>query len=75
MPEIMIRCPTFGTAVPTGLTTEAIKFGLSATPGGKWRAQIFVDGRLFDLGGYGFETDALSLTITTPLTISVSSPA
>ena len=26
MPEIMIRCPTFGTAVPTGLTTEAIKF-------------------------------------------------
>jgi hypothetical protein len=25
---------------------------------GKWRAQIFVDGRLFYLGGYRFETDA-----------------
>jgi hypothetical protein len=24
MPEIMIRCPMFGTAVPTGLRTEAI---------------------------------------------------
>jgi hypothetical protein len=32
--------------------------GLSATPGGKWRAQIFVDGRLFYLGGYRLETDA-----------------
>jgi hypothetical protein len=26
MPNIMIRCPTLGTAVPTGLTTEKIKF-------------------------------------------------
>lgn len=26
MPEIMIRCPTFGIPVSTGLTTEAIKF-------------------------------------------------
>jgi hypothetical protein len=26
MPDIMIRCPVFGRAVPTGLTTEAIKF-------------------------------------------------
>ena len=26
MSNIMIRCPTFGTAVPTGLTTEKIKF-------------------------------------------------
>jgi hypothetical protein len=26
MPEIMIRCPVFGTSVSTGLTTEAIKF-------------------------------------------------
>jgi hypothetical protein len=26
MPKIMIRCSTFGTPVPTGLTTEAIKF-------------------------------------------------
>jgi len=25
MPNIMIRCPTFGTAVPTGLTTDMIK--------------------------------------------------
>jgi len=32
--------------------------GLSATPGGKWRTQIFVDGRLLYLGGYRFETDA-----------------
>ena len=32
--------------------------GLSATPGGKWRTQIFVDGRLLYLGGYWFETDA-----------------
>jgi hypothetical protein len=26
MPDIMIRCPIFGRAVPTGLTTEKIKF-------------------------------------------------
>jgi hypothetical protein len=26
MPRIMISCPTVGTAVPTGLTTEKIKF-------------------------------------------------
>ena len=26
MPDIMIRCPIFGSAVPTGLTTEKIKF-------------------------------------------------
>ena len=26
MPDIMVRCPTVGTAVPTGLTTEAVKF-------------------------------------------------
>jgi hypothetical protein len=26
MPHIMIRCPTMGRPVPTGLTTEAIKF-------------------------------------------------
>ena len=26
MPNIMIRCPTTGTPVPTGLTTEKIKF-------------------------------------------------
>jgi hypothetical protein len=26
MPEIMIRCPVFGRAVPTGLTTEKIRF-------------------------------------------------
>jgi hypothetical protein len=26
MPDIMARCATLGTAVPTGLTTEAIKF-------------------------------------------------
>ena len=26
MPEIMIRCPILGTAIPTGLTTEQIKF-------------------------------------------------
>ncbi len=26
MPKIMIRCPTVGKAVPTGLTTEKIKF-------------------------------------------------
>ena len=26
MPDIMIRCPTFGREVPTGLTTEIIKF-------------------------------------------------
>jgi hypothetical protein len=26
MPDIMIRCPIFGGAVPTGLTTEKIKF-------------------------------------------------
>ena len=32
--------------------------GLSATPGGKWRAHIFVDGCLLYLGGYRFETDA-----------------
>jgi hypothetical protein len=32
--------------------------GLSVTPGGKWRAQIFVGGRLLYLGGYRFETDA-----------------
>jgi hypothetical protein len=25
MPDIMIRCPTFGKDVPTGLTTEKIK--------------------------------------------------
>jgi len=28
MPDIMVRCPTVGTAVPTGLTTEAVKFGI-----------------------------------------------
>jgi AP2 domain len=32
--------------------------GVSVTPGGKWRAQIFVDGRLVNLGRYRFETDA-----------------
>ena len=37
--------------------TISIYKGLSATPGGKWRAQIFVDGRLFYLGSYRFETD------------------
>ena len=26
MPDIMARCPTLGTNVPTGLTTEAVKF-------------------------------------------------
>jgi endogenous inhibitor of DNA gyrase (YacG/DUF329 family) len=26
MPNIMIRCPTYGKPVPTGLTTEKIKF-------------------------------------------------
>ena len=26
MPDIMIRCPILGRAVPTGLTTEAIIF-------------------------------------------------
>jgi endogenous inhibitor of DNA gyrase (YacG/DUF329 family) len=26
MPKIMISCPTVGKAVPTGLTTETIKF-------------------------------------------------
>jgi hypothetical protein len=26
MPKIIIRCPTFGINVPTGLTTEAIMF-------------------------------------------------
>jgi hypothetical protein len=26
MPDIMIRCPIYGRAVPTGLTTEKIKF-------------------------------------------------
>jgi endogenous inhibitor of DNA gyrase (YacG/DUF329 family) len=26
MPNIMIRCPTVGTAVPTGLSTEKIRF-------------------------------------------------
>ena len=26
MPDIMVRCPTLGTGVPTGLTTEAVKF-------------------------------------------------
>ena len=26
MPDIMVRCPTLGRAVPTGLTTEAVKF-------------------------------------------------
>ena len=26
MPKIMIRCPTVGVAVTTGLTTEQIKF-------------------------------------------------
>jgi hypothetical protein len=26
MPRIVIRCPTTGTVVPTGLTTEQIKF-------------------------------------------------
>jgi hypothetical protein len=26
MPNIMICCPTLGTSVPTGLTTEKIKF-------------------------------------------------
>jgi hypothetical protein len=27
MPMIMIQCPTFKRAIPTGLTTESIKFG------------------------------------------------
>jgi hypothetical protein len=26
MPQILIRCPAFGNAVPTGLTTERVKF-------------------------------------------------
>ena len=26
MPNIVIRCPTLGTTVPTGLSTEKIKF-------------------------------------------------
>ena len=26
MPDIMFRCPMLGTAVQTGLTTEAVKF-------------------------------------------------
>jgi len=32
--------------------------GVSVAPGGKWRVQIFVDGRLVNLGRYRFETDA-----------------
>jgi len=26
MPDIMVRCPTVGAAVPTGVTTEVVKF-------------------------------------------------
>jgi hypothetical protein len=26
MPQILIRCPKFGRAIPTGLQTETIKF-------------------------------------------------
>ena len=26
MPDIMVRCPTIGAVVPTGVTTEVVKF-------------------------------------------------
>ena len=26
MPDIMVRCPTVGAVVPTGVTTEVVKF-------------------------------------------------
>jgi hypothetical protein len=26
MPDIMVRCPTVGVVVPTGVTTEVVKF-------------------------------------------------